>query len=631
VSYKIPNMLQIELSKKTGNPFYGMKACLELYQNASKGVISVPALNACYNEVRNSKEGREMLFSILFSIGDITARQHNLFKKQKTDSGGNAQREAFVTILNWLKGINYPQFRKFLFANLFNEYVSFDVLLMNRVKTTKGKKKVEKVLSNLSGSEEYLNDLSDFVAGVIKGTNPSHKHFLAKFLTRPRLSKRKGHKVMLPETREIMKAKENFLIMVSEKAGLEVVKKPTYFEFPGYFGWRKEYIGDLESVLFASGKIKEFDRAEFHAWLDKLPSGARFRVRCRLLDKSNNPKKVEVRKGEEATAPIKWPNLGEWFLEWEKFKDQKQTEQRVIEEKVRQGTATETDVTNLAKVKKEAKVTVGAVNFATLLTEILTGKADKAKIQPFLDKVKLDYNNLVFVDDSGSMRSTGVPGIMAFDFAIFMATICLMKNPDDVGRALLGFYSNSARVYNTMTSRSELAHTILRSTPRKVNEPLYDPNEHFLDNFKRIREFAHSIMTSNGTNISSIPDYLNRQLETNPSLLEALQAFPVWTIISDGNWNNLASPEASINDFMRRCQQYFGFKPFIIAIDVSAYSAANVTRFSGIENFMFIPPNPAQIEQLLTNFKDMDIMDVYTPLQSLHRSNRYEPVRNYTT
>jgi hypothetical protein len=43
---------------------------------------------------------------------------------------------------------------------------------------------------------------------------------------------------------------------------------------------------------------------------------------------------------------------------------------------------------------------------------------------------------------------------------------------------------------------------------------------------------------------------------------------------------------------------------------------------------MYIPSNPAQIEQFLTNFKDMDIFDVYTPLQSIFRSNRYDIVRS---
>ena len=90
------------------------------------------------------------------------------------------------------------------------------------------------------------------------------------------------------------------------------------------------------------------------------------------------------------------------------------------------------------------------------------------------------------------------------------------------------------------------------------------------------------------------------------------------------------SPEASMNDFMMKCQRYFGFKPYIVAIDVDngwGFISTPINRFEGIENMIYIPANIAQIEQFLTNFKDMDIMDVYTPLQSLFRSNRYDIVR----
>lgn len=611
-------MVKVQLTKNVTNPFYGLSSCLELYQNASKGTVPYGLLDRCWAEVQGNKEKREMFFSLLFSIGDITARQHNIFRNRKVDSGGNAQRAAFQEVLNWLKQKNYPQFKKFLFANLFNEFTSFDTLLVNRVKTQKSKKKVEKVFSSLAGSPEYMNDLSDFVVKVIQGTNPANKYFLAKFLTRPRMSKRKGHKTMLPETRQVMKQRQDFLKMVSDKAGLSYVTKTTHIEFTGYLNWRKDYLGTMESVLFAQGKIKDFDKEQFKEWLNKIPASARYRVRCRLLDKSNKCK-------------AKWGSIGEWFLEWEKYKDKKQAEVRVLEEKVRQGGTSQEDVVKLTEAKKEAKVTVGAENFIQLFTAIMNGTIDKVKVQPFLDKVNLPYNSLVFVDDSGSMRSNSANGFTAFDFAVFMATICLTKNPDDIGRSLLGFYSNTARLYTTMTSKSNSPNTILRGAITATNEPLLDPNKHFLDNLQRIRQFAYSVMTSNGTNVSMIPDALHRQIGGDLTLLEQLRNFPVWTIISDGNWNTLPSPEASMNDFMRRCQDYFGFKPFIIAIDVaSSITAANATRFSGIENFMFIPPNPAQIEQLLTNFKDMDIMDVFTPLQSIHRSNRYEVVRNAT-
>lgn len=79
---------------------------------------------------------------------------------------------------------------------------------------------------------------------------------------------------------------------------------------------------------------------------------------------------------------------------------------------------------------------------------------------------------------------------------------------------------------------------------------------------------------------------------------------------------------------MKKCKDYFGFKPFIVAIDIAnPQRLRRIENFSGIENFMYIPANPAQIEQFLINFKDMDEFDVYTPLQSLYRSNRYDLIR----
>lgn len=95
-----------------------------------------------------------------------------------------------------------------------------------------------------------------------------------------------------------------------------------------------------------------------------------------------------------------------------------------------------------------------------------------------------------------------------------------------------------------------------------------------------------------------------------------------------GEWNNMHSPEASMNDFMRKCEMWFGFKPFIVAIDISKYTLYNdANRFAGIDNMVYIPSNPVLIEQFLMNFNDMDVYDIYAPLQSIYRSNRYDIVR----
>jgi hypothetical protein len=607
-------MIQVQLNHSNENPFYGLRKCLQLFQN-STNTISEAQLDACYNEVESDKVKRELFFSLLFSVGDITARQHNIFKGVKKDSGGNANREGFWTAFTWMKKNHFDQFIKFLNAGLFNEYTCFDFLFRSRVQTVKTR--VVKVY-DIFEDAKYRTELAKYIYSVVKGNNPFNKQLVAKFLTIPRLSKRQGHKRMLEETRRVMENKSKFLIELSQLMGWEYEVHGCYSNFKGYRTWRKEYNQDLESVLFSTGKILEFDKVNFLEWFDKLPAQARFRVKNRIL------------YSKDGEAP-KYAKFQKWYEEWETFKTKKQEEQRVLEEKVRQGQASETDLAKLEKVKKQAKVTVGATNFKDLFQEICDGNIDRLKLESFMGKVNLPYNSLVIVDDSGSMR--GAP----FNFATFIASVCLCKNPDDDARNLLGFFNTRTHWHSCIdVTTNRTTNSILRTTvAKKEVTPFVDPTKSFYENFVNIHNFCKAVFQGGGTNISAIPEGLKTVCNSYPEVLDALKSYPVWTIISDGEWNNLRSPEASLNDFFRKCENYFGFRPFIVAIDIADGrwwnpKPTDAERFSGIDNFMYIPSNPAQIEQFLTNFKDMDVFDVYTPLQSLYRSNRYELIREAT-
>lgn len=605
-------MVEVKLNKSNNNPFYGLRNCLKLLQSVG-GTITETMLDACYNEVKDNKEHRQMFFSLLFSVGDITARQHNIFKGVKKDGGGNANREGFYVIFNWLKAKHKDQFIQFLNRGLFNEYTCFDILFRSRVQT-KGARVLK--VYDAFGDEWYQEKLAEYVYGVLNGTNPFNKMLIAKFLTIPRLSKRVGHKQMLPETRRVMENKTSFLIKLSKLMGWEYTVNGVYANFKGYREWRKEYNGSLESVLFSTGKIKEFDKTQFIDWLDKLPSQARFRTKNRVMYS-----KIKD------TETLKWPNLAQWYTEWEKYKEQKQAEQRVLEEKVRQGQASTEDIQKLEKVKKQAKVNVGATNFNELYEQIMVGRVDGLKLESFIqNKVNLPYNSLVIIDDSGSM--SGRP----FNFASFLAAVCLVKNPDDDARNLLGFFGRTARFYSYIDKQAtDTPNSLMRrSVGQAVHKPFVDPTKSFIENYKQISSFCNASFESGWTDISTLIREIKRLLKDSPQLVDALKAYPVWTIVSDGEWNNLPSPEASVNDLLRQCEQVLGFKPFIVAIDVTRGGGVDANRFSGIDNLMYIPSNPNLIEQFLTNFKDMDVFDVYTPLQSIYRSNRYELVREAT-
>lgn len=507
-------MIEVKLNKTSNNPFYGLKNCLRLTQAVGSS-ISEFMLNECYNEVKDNKEHRELFFSILFSVGDITARQHNIFKGVKKDSGGNANREGFYTIFNWLKNNHKEQFIKFLTAGLFNEYQCFDTLFRSRVKT-----KGSKVLKVYDIFEDawYREELANYVYSVINGSNPFNKLLVAKFLTIPRLSKRAGHKKMLPQTNAIMENKAKFLILLSTLMGWEYEVKGSYTNFKGYRDWRKEYNRNLESVLFSTGKINEFDQQGFLDWFDKLPSQARFRVKNRILYSVT---------GEEKSP--KWTKFQPWVKEWEAYKEKKQAEQRVLEEKIRQGQASEEDKVKLEKVKKEAKVNVGATNFKELYQQIMNGNVDGVKLEAFIqNKVNLPYNTLVIIDDSGSM--SGMP----FSFASFIASVCLVKNPDDDGRNLIGMFGRGCRWFSHIDK--ELVDTpnfIMRRVAKSVNKPFVDPTKSFMENYKNISSFLRASFRGGWTDISTLITTFKAIMVDFPQVRDSLRDYPVWTIISD--------------------------------------------------------------------------------------------------
>lgn len=508
-------MVKVQLNKSNENPFYGLKNCLWLLQNSTNTSISEVTLDRCWNEVKNNKEKRELFFSLLFSIGDITNRQHNIFKGKKKDNGGNANRELFYTIFMWLWKTNKAQFIKFLNAQLFNEYACFDVLFRNRVQT-KGNR-ILKVYASYE-DKEYRKALLDYVYSVINGTNPFNKLLIAKFLTIPRTSKRQGHKKMLPETKKLMESKLSFLKDLSKMMGWEL----EYLK--GYREWRKQYNGEFESVLFTTGKINEFNKQEFLDWFGKLPAQARFRVKNRILYSKTEDCKLNTSEG----LGNKWVKFQPWVKEWETYKEEKQKEQRVLEEKVRQGQATEEDKEKLQKVKKEAKVTIGATNFKEIYEQIGNHRLDPLKVESFMNKVNLPYNSLTIIDSSGSMF--GYP----FAYAAFIATVCMVKNPDDDARNLIGMFSGKSQWFAYIDAQASSKNSILRSTVAKTKaQPFVDPSKSFLENYERISSFLKTKFQGYETNIGCIPDGLNEFCKTHPEVKDAIQNYPVWTILSD--------------------------------------------------------------------------------------------------
>jgi len=603
-------MVQVEFNKKQENPFYKLQHCLSIFQGTS---ITEGLLDRAWLEVRDDKIKKEMFYSLLFSIGDITNREHNIFHNKKIDSGGQARRSEFFTIMNWMIKTDYEQFKKFLFAGLFDEYTCFDHLFKNRVQTAPKTNRIIAVYSMLS-NEKYRHDLSDYVVSIVNGKNPFKKQLVAKFLTLPRLGKRSNHKQMMEPTFKAMKDKALFLKEVSDKLGWEYIFTNNFCNFIGYRHWRKDYNSDLESVLFSTGKINDFDQVSFVEWLDKLPSQARFRVKNRIF------------YSKDANENLKWKKFQDWYTSWEKSKECAQAEQRVLQEKVRQGIASIEDKVRLEQVKKEAKVNTGATNFDSLYQEILRGNPDKLKLEAFVqNKVNLPFNFLTIVDESGSMQ--GAP----FNFATFLASVLLYKNPDDIARNLIGLFANESRFVSAIDKRaSSMPNSFwTRATVADiVPEPFIVPEMSFYDNYRRISTYLRTIFRSGGTHINSLATRLKEIYSSNPELIDELANYPVWVICSDGDLNNSFYARDSILELQHACKQYLGFVPYLVIIEIQNWNNYNINHFADLDQVMYIPGKVELIEQMLSNFRDIDVFDVYTPLLSIYRSNRYELVRN---
>ena len=584
----------ITLNRKNENPFYKLENCLSLFQ----GCVSETNLNLAYDEVAGDKEKEEMFYCLLFSIGDVTNRHHNIFGKNNVDNGGQGNRENFYIILNWMIEYHFEDFKKFLWVGLFNEYSCFDQLFRSRVETVSPTCRAVVRVYDMFANPDYCDELALYVKSIINGNNPFNKMLVAKFLTPPKF--RKGQNVV---TIEVMKHKANFLKLLSNIMGWKYEYLGTYARFDGYRAWRRDYNSNLESVLFSSGKIKEFSKDQFIDWINKLPAAARGRVKSKLFKSG------------------KLDDLRDWFDEWESKKEVAQAQQRILENKIKNGTATEEEINQLEQVKKDAKVNTGAFNFSSLYQSILNNSIDPLALESFVNKVNLPFNFLTIIDESGSM--SGGP----FNFATFLASVLLAKNPDDKARNLLGMFATHGRFVTEMDYKKYCKYGRWGEEATSEPRPFIDPELSFYDNFHNIHKFLKYIFKGGCTDLSSMVDEIHRVSEYVPEIKDALANYPVWCIISDGDLNSQSDAKESMLEFQSKCRQYLGFVPFIVIIEVCNFNNYSINHFADLDQVAYIPGQPELIEQMLTNFQDMDVFDVYLPLLTIWRSNRYAPVR----
>jgi hypothetical protein len=607
---------------KTDNPFYGQRELLNLQMVATKGAaksVILSTLNETWNKVKNDLTLRQLFFVILFSIGDIPNRQHNVFRKSKVDGGGSGKRNEFMWVMEWMLKKHPQQYLKFLFADLFRQFVCLWNVLATQVRTKPGTTTQTEVIRAYGPQD--IEALASYLADIIKRANPMDATIIAKWLVKSRLSMRQkrnrktkeivGKRKLSPAVRENMLLRQQLYLRLSEIMGWEVEKYPYNIRFVGMDNWRQEHNQELESVLFSTKSILNMTKNDFMMFLDRIPSNARYRVRRRLLDKNDKSKNKWIKGGND---------FAKYFLEWENNKKVAQRQQRVLEEKVRQGVASEKDVENLAKVKKEAKVNVGATSIFEALQ-----KQSTIELQSILDKIKFEVPVLVIADCSGSMN--GLPTYIAR----VLATLAMLKNPSDELSDMLICFGSKCKVYSGygLNKVEERKNRFLAGMELTV-PGICDRTKSFEENLQTVSHFVNSSLggTDFTTVASTMKEWVNSDISMKETKIEQIRQYPVFLVVSDGDFNSSSSALQSLRQFQQNMLQWFGWDGVVVVWDVNTGRAENGSKFESLENVIhFNGWNAAIVNQVFTKIHDLDIIDVYTPLKSLFLSNRYSLVK----
>lgn len=635
------------------NPFYGKHHLLSLGKNLLKVQNKRDAftmLNTAWASCTTQDE-KALFYILVMSVGDIQNREHRYLKTTTTgqiDGGGNSMRLQFLWCLQWMIAYTPDNFFKLMF--LIGEYTNIQNLFYYQLRTDRLKGKVLEVRSivpeNPEKRAEFVQTVAGFLAGLMQNTNtPIVQHeSIAKFLHVPKFSTRKRtykqkdgsfKSVRTPiqeETREKEKFEAELCEAISEALGWEIIRYPKNTRYIGIETYKKTYLVETEATLFSNRLILDFDETAFHNWLSKIPSDARFRVQRRLFNKDAAGKLVKTEKWVG-----KHGNLADFYDSWLKKKDDALKVVKQLEvKKEQQGGLTKQETVQLAKAKKESKVNVGATNFLDLFVDIRMSQSveeQELKAQTMLNAVDVRVPVLVLCDTSGSMGGKGLTyknaSFSRIDLARLATTIFLAKNPSPEGAALLGHFGNTCELLSDGSKAIAKDNRFMQGVTKTVDF-LYHKGKTFIENYTNISRF---LMPNGMTNVTSFAAVLERWVNQVSGAecemrKEVFNGYQVLLIISDGEFNNSYSATSSLQQLKHSLLRITGWNGVIVVWDANESIQQSNPAFENVENIIhYGGVNPSILTTLFKNIHDLDIIDIYEPLLSLYRSNRYAPIR----
>jgi hypothetical protein len=158
---------------------------------------------------------------------------------------------------------------------------------------------------------------------------------------------------------------------------------------------------------------------------------------------------------------------------------------------------------------------------------------------------------------------------------------------------------------------------------------LVDPKLSFVENFKNISKYC---IARGGTSFNVVANSLVSWANSVPSEInirkEMILSFPVFLVISDGDFNNQSSVKNSVLEFKNIMRNQLGWEGILVVWDCKNSIQETMCKFDGIENVIYYSSfNPNTVTSIFSKIDDLEIIDVYTVLKSLYLMRRYEPVR----
>ena len=645
------------------NPFYQMRDSLRMFNELQKvddATVQKSAvnayLNAAWKECSNDLIKRQLFMSILFSIGDITDREHNLFRRVKikdVENGGYSKRRTFILCLQWMLDTVPEQFYRFL--PIIGEYYNLDGTMLYELRTDRAKGTLKEVLKlNVD-----INRVTDYIATVLRAADDNTAFLWAKWLPHIPGTKRMrkyviteknikafqkgGHTdVKVGDTVKVSKDKKshtkekdqwvrNFIYILSKKMGWAVLERSGNVQYKGYSEFKKKYLAMTEAAMFSSKRVVELDKTQFLNWLDQLPSGARYNVQRRVLDKKDN----------KLVPNGRWKSkygfdLGEAFIEWTKSKEVAQQTVRNLTKEQKEKMAP----SEIKQLEKAAKVNTGADNILDLVANLLKNRTDLANTDiaahQLLQKVQMLVPVLPIVDVSGSMSSVAYQkngiAFTAQAMAQLCATLFLLKNPDENMTDMFIRFDDTAEVICSGSKAAKAANNRFMGTSSSIVPKLTDRTKKFSENLRNVSQY---VIARGSTNFSSVAHALKAWVDAEPALSSArkeqINMYPVFLVVSDGDFNSSYTPASSLLDFQSKMRQWFGWEGVVVVWDVKSEDI-RTNKFDNMDNVMYLGGcNIGILTQVFTKIHDVDFVDVYLPLKTLAQTARYAPVRGLTS